>query len=921
MSFLDGIFGSDKSLQNIIEGAWREPAASLAKGMNLSGDRKVVDASDAFRLEGTGSVWLVLSGSLDILWASGEGRIYLGTVTAGKLAFAMSSKGEPAQTLALPSEGTELIKTSWSAVSEYLGQNNRISPAALVELWLALFFAKSADMSAALSTKSLPDWTQGLETLHENVVQRASAQFQAAQGERQRRFEKANLKLSALVENELSQTAELIDRHYVPVDRSGRVFHSAALQTLRATGFHETLDVTLPKEGESELDLVGRFARRNNLQFRAVELPETWWKGSHGPLLGRYRSSREPVALIPVPGGYEIHNEQGANRVTRQLGESIDATAYAFFLPIPESVESAWNLFSFGLFGAGRDVRNIIFCLILSALFSIVPPIAIGWLISSVIPSAELNQVRVFTALLLVVAIAGAMTGIVQSLAAIRIEGSMEYRVQSSVWVRILNLQANFFRKFNAGDLASRADSIDAMRSILGKAFSALLASSVGLIFSLLLMLYYDWRAALFVFLLCVLFSLIAIVYGRYILHFNQQVLDTNGKMQGLTLQILSSVPKLRVAGADLRAFANWLNVFRRMTRLSLHQRILNYRLLVLRSAFPYMVTLVVLASIGHQLGILFDFFADNPSAIKEPAKPFKTSTFVSFNVALGQFTAAVFLATRGVLQFFLLHPHYQRVKPILEAPEEQNAGYGELEDARGNITFKNVSFRYSDKSPLALSEVSFRAEANKRTAVVGVSGAGKSTVLRLLLGFEKPESGTILVDGTDMRFLNKKSLRHLFGVVIQNENLMSGSIYDNVAVGHPYSAEEVTEALRIADLADEIEKWPMGLNTMIGEGAATLSEGQQQRLMIARTVVRKPKILLLDEATSALDNVTQATVTKNLSAMNCTQIVVAHRLSTIQGADNVVVFDNGEVVEQGRYEDLANRDGPFATLIARQLQ
>ena len=328
-----------------------------------------------------------------------------------------------------------------------------------------------------------------------------------------------------------------------------------------------------------------------------------------------------------------------------------------------------------------------------------------------------------------------------------------------------------------------------------------------------------------------------------------------------------------------------------------------------------------MLATIGFQLHIIFDFFASRPRVVDDWDKVMPTARFISFNVALGQFSASLFLATRGVLYLFLLKPHFNRVLPILKAPREENAGYDELGDIRGQIDVRHVSFRYSAKSDLVLRDLSFVAEPGKMTALVGASGAGKSTVFRLLLGFEQPEAGSIMVDGNDVRFVNQWSLRQLFGVVMQDGALLSGSVYDNVTTGRPYSTEEVTAALETAGLAEEVASWPMGQNTMIGDGAVMMSKGQQQRLMIARAIIRKPRILLLDEATSALDNITQEIVTRNLDKMNCTRLVIAHRLSTIKMADRILVMDEGSVVEQGKYDDLIKANSHFARLVAHQLQ
>jgi ABC-type bacteriocin/lantibiotic exporter with double-glycine peptidase domain len=204
--------------------------------------------------------------------------------------------------------------------------------------------------------------------------------------------------------------------------------------------------------------------------------------------------------------------------------------------------------------------------------------------------------------------------------------------------------------------------------------------------------------------------------------------------------------------------------------------------------------------------------------------------------------------------------------------------------------------------------------------AIVGPSGGGKSTLFRLLLGFEKPEAGAIFVDGRSIETIDIASFRRLVGTVLQNSRLASGSIFENIRGASRLSMEQVWEAARLAGLDRDIEAMPMGLHTWISEGVSNLSGGQRQRLLIARALAHRPRILLLDEATSALDNRTQAIVSEAISRLNVTRVVIAHRLSTVQSADRIVVVDGGRIVQVGNYAELMRQKGLFAEFAARQL-
>ena len=219
-----------------------------------------------------------------------------------------------------------------------------------------------------------------------------------------------------------------------------------------------------------------------------------------------------------------------------------------------------------------------------------------------------------------------------------------------------------------------------------------------------------------------------------------------------------------------------------------------------------------------------------------------------------------------------------------------------------------------------ALDGVSFHIKQGEYVAFVGPSGCGKSTLYRLLLGFERPGSGTVFLDGHDLSNLDPTAVRRRMGVVLQNVEIVAGSIYENIAGMSPLSAEEAWAAARAAALEDDIRAMPMGMRTMLPEGGVGLSAGQQQRLLIARALARTPRVVLFDEATSALDNRAQAEVQASLKKLGVTRLVIAHRLSSIRDVDRIYVLDGGRIVESGRYNNLMERDGVFAALSRRQL-
>jgi ABC-type bacteriocin/lantibiotic exporter with double-glycine peptidase domain len=255
-----------------------------------------------------------------------------------------------------------------------------------------------------------------------------------------------------------------------------------------------------------------------------------------------------------------------------------------------------------------------------------------------------------------------------------------------------------------------------------------------------------------------------------------------------------------------------------------------------------------------------------------------------------------------------------------MEAVPEDPGHKRQIRSLSGAIEISNLSFRYGERMPLILDNLSLKIRQREYVAIVGKTGCGKSTLLRLLLGFETPLLGSVYYDGKDLRELDVQSIRRRIGVVMQNGKLLQGNIYENIALNVPgLSLEGAWEAAEAAGIADDIRAMPMGIFTIAGEGGGGFSGGQKQRILIARALASKPRILFFDEATAALDNLTQGHVAETLDHLTATRVLIAHRLSTIRRCDRIVVLDQGRIGEEGTYEDLITRGGIFAELAARQ--
>lgn len=651
-----------------------------------------------------------------------------------------------------------------------------------------------------------------------------------------------------------------------------------------------------------------RIARASRVMLREVRLQGGWWKGDNGPILGFIGQGESPVALLPdSPTSYSVHNpaDGTVRRVNAKVAAELDPSGFVFVRSLPDRALGGMDLVRFGLRSIGRDLFTVMAMGSVGGVLVLVLPMAMGLLIDRVIPSADRGQLFQLTIGLIVAALAGAAFQITRNVALTRVQHRAGAAIQAALWNRLINLPTKFFGKYSSGDLATRAMGIDTIMAEMSTSVITTIVSSMFSVFALALLFYYSPAAAVVAMLLILLFVGAIVACGAIQFRYQKQLEEGHGKMASLLFQLMNGIGKIRVAAAEDRAFARWASGFSKLTRLRLRSRIVSNNLSVFAAAFPvmtYMVIFYLISSRSTQQG-------------------FSTGSFLAFLSAYTTLLRAMIELGTTAVGVLNVVPIYQRLVPILKAEPEVSAGKTPVGRLRGAIEVTNVSFRYAPDGPLILDRVSVSAEPGEFVAIVGSSGSGKSTLLRLLLGFEEPESGTIAFDGADASGLDPQGLRRQIGVVLQSGDVFPGDLFTNI-VGSAVdlSHTDAWEAARQAGLDRDIEQMPMGMHTQISEGTGGISGGQKQRLMIARALVTKPRIVFFDEATSALDNPTQAVVTASLDRLRATRVVIAHRLSTVVGADKIYVMEKGRVVQAGSYDQLINVPGPFFELVKRQI-
>ncbi len=649
-------------------------------------------------------------------------------------------------------------------------------------------------------------------------------------------------------------------------------------------------------------ELIEKRLRGTGVMARSVSLPEGWQADAAGAMLG-FTEDGVPLALLPRPrGGYSYRDPQTGQSVgVGQGSATLKRVGYCFYRPLPQRRLNVVDLLTYMLRSLEpNDYLTVIGATAAATLIGLVSPLVNQLIFGPVIASGSLSLVFPVVSLLIGVSFSTILISLVRSVTMNRISTKVGVPLQAAIMMRVLSLPASFFSTVTTAELTSKITAVTTVCSILqSTVFTTFLSSVfslayVGQIWALAPSLVVP--ALLSVLASTVLTVVVTLVQQRV----TTRLIDLNNQVSDREYGIINGIQKIKLAGAEKRAFAVWANDYAELAKLTY-----NGPAIVRISG-----TLQTAISLASTVLIYFFAVAGNVSVAE----------YMAFTSAYGMVSAAFTSLATAALQVARIRPHYDIAKPLLVTVPENADGKQIVNTVSGGFELDNVHFAYGEGLPNVLDGISLKVRSGSYVAVVGKTGCGKSTMLRLLLGFDKPQKGAIYYDGRDLSLLDLRSLRRNIGVVLQDGKLFQGSIYDNITISAPgLPMDDAWHAAELAGVADDIRAMPMGMQTIISEGGGGVSGGQRQRLMIARAIAGKPKILMFDEATSALDNVTQRIVSESLDDLKCTRLVIAHRLSTIRHCERIVLIDEGRIVEDGTYDELMALEGKFADLVRRQ--
>lgn len=644
--------------------------------------------------------------------------------------------------------------------------------------------------------------------------------------------------------------------------------------------------------------------RPYGIMRRTVRLEDGWYRDAIGVMLGSFRESGKAVALIPGGlSGYTYYDPETGRRkrIGRKEQHLFGEEAVAFYKPFPLKKLSLSALTGYIVRTlSASDYIMIALATLALSLLGMLSPVISKLLFAQVLPSGSVRLLMAMAVFSVCVSVSMLLVSAVRDMLLARIGTKLSISVDAAAMMRIMSLPADFFRSYSAGELANRVSQIGVLcRMLVSTVLSTGFTSLFSLIYISQIFAYAPALVApaLVIILATVVLSLLSSLIQMKV---SARQMELSGRESGMTYALISGIQKIKLAGAEKRAFARWGDLYAESARLAYDPPVF----LKLNSVISLAISLT---------GTIVMYYMAVRSGVS-------VADYYAFSTAYGMVSGA-FISLAGIaLSAAQIRPILAMVKPFFDEVPEISDGKQVLTRLSGGIELSHVSFRYSDDMPLVIDDLSLKIRPGQYVAIVGKTGCGKSTLLRLLLGFEKPQKGAVYYDGRDLEKIDLRSLRRRIGVVTQNGKLFQGDIYSNIVISAPWlTQQDAWEAAELAGIAEDIRKMPMGMNTVISEGSGGISGGQKQRLMIARAVAPKPRVLMFDEATSALDNVTQKKVSDALEQLKCTRIVIAHRLSTIRQCDRIIVLDNGKIAEDGTYDELIAADGAFAELVARQ--
>ena len=655
----------------------------------------------------------------------------------------------------------------------------------------------------------------------------------------------------------------------------------------------------------SFLDLL----EHNDIYSRTIALPKDLENSEYQLLILFSASNRTPYLLSRSGQRNQVLTAADGQVIPLRDGlPALHHQAIELYPLLPATLKGPWDVLRFTY---GTDMAAIVALGLISLVvvgFSLSIPMLTNTLVSKVLPQTDytlLLESLVVVSLIIIASISGQY---VQGMMALRLETISDLRLQTALWDRLTKLPLLFIQSQSIGDINSRVTAIYRIRNqINAGTLKSLLSALFSLAFFVLMFSYSPglalWSSALVVIVYAAIFQI-----ARSAISIQDEINPQMARIANFAYQSLCGIAQIRTLGCEAFVLNRWMTLFTEFADANLRSNSFSQLIELLTNLLSMAGSLLLFAVVIIQV-------ITSPTDFSSPAS---IASFIAFYAAFIAFCAAVSSATSALADVFSnVISLWKRCEPILYQPVE--SGY-EPEaihhEVQGNFSICDLSFQFPGSNQRTFVNLSFEIRAGSYVAITGPSGAGKSTLLKLITGLMIPSAGEILVDNIPLQLLAIRAYRRQLGIVIQDARLENGTILDVVLGGRTDDEAAVWAALEQACIAAEIRSMPLGLHTHILNGGSNISGGQRQRLALARALLPQPRVLLLDEATSAIDTISQQHISKTIDSLGITRIAIAHRLSTLRNANQVIVIENGTISQRGSFQELLEQEGYLRRMV-----
>ncbi len=535
--------------------------------------------------------------------------------------------------------------------------------------------------------------------------------------------------------------------------------------------------------------------------------------------------------------------------------------------------------------GLKRVLIQVFFLSLMLQVFALVSPLYVQMVVDNVLIGNDINLLLVLALGFALLAIVKVGTSTLRSYIVMYLSSQLSIQMAANLFRHLMRLPLSYFEKRHIGDIVSRFKSMDSIKQLITTGLIETLVDGIMTIGTLIMMFIYSPFLAAIVISVVTLYAIIRFAMYRPLKRLQEESIIAAANENTNFMETVRATQSIKLFGRESQRQAVWHNRYAdamnagiRVNKLNISYQAINDILFGLENVIVIYFAATLVLNNEFSVGMLY--------------------AFMSYK---GQFTSKTAAVIEKIIEFKMLSLHLSRIADIAMTPEEKtdSESFEQQKDIAGTLELKNIDFRYSPEEPELFSRLSATFKQGESVALIGPSGCGKTTLLKIMLGLLKPTQGKVYIDGHDITQVGLKWYREQVAAVMQDDQLLSGSMLDNISFFDPEVDEEHAIACaKLACIDSDIQRMPMGYNTLIGDMGTTLSGGQRQRLLLARALYKNPKILFLDEATSNLDTHLESIVNESVKQLNITRIIIAHRPETIRSADRVVTIHQGQLLD-----------------------